>query len=130
MAPELETFLILWHSTEWMLILITHKKYEASNRLNYLKASIIFLRLKLRTTFHYLIENRGKTYGIWRILVMVYNAQNYWGCGFCPSSRILKNIKHNGSPQFSAALFPVPSLGLILLPGAYVIWCCLSSDWG
>jgi hypothetical protein len=30
-----------------------------------------------------------------RVLTMVYNTQNYWGFGLCPSSGILEAIKHN-----------------------------------
>jgi hypothetical protein len=30
-------------------------------------------------------------------LTMVYNTQNYWGFGLCPSSGILKTRKHNVS---------------------------------
>jgi hypothetical protein len=26
---------------------------------------------------------------------MVYNSQNYWGCGLCPSSGILEIREHN-----------------------------------
>jgi hypothetical protein len=31
---------------------------------------------------------------IWRILTMLYNTQNYWICGLCPSSRILNTSNY------------------------------------
>jgi hypothetical protein len=33
----------------------------------------------------------------YKILTVVYNTHNYWGSGLCPSSGILKTIKHNVS---------------------------------
>jgi hypothetical protein len=30
-----------------------------------------------------------------RVVMMVYNTQNYWGFGLYPSSSILETIKHN-----------------------------------
>jgi hypothetical protein len=70
---------------------------------------------------------------------MVYDTQNYWGCRICPSSGILKIRKPSVLDlvlplpfilyssilcmlhhSFLTAQFPVTSLGLFLLPGAYI----------
>jgi hypothetical protein len=40
----------------------------------------------------------------WRILTMVYNTQNYWVSGLCPSSRILNTRKHNVSETGSVSV--------------------------
>jgi hypothetical protein len=40
----------------------------------------------------------------WKILTMMYNTQNYWVLGLCPSSGILETRKHNVSENWS---FPV-----------------------
>jgi hypothetical protein len=39
-----------------------------------------------------------------RVLTMVYNAQNYWGLGLCPSSGILEAIKHVSGTRFVSVL--------------------------
>jgi hypothetical protein len=43
-------------------------------------------------------EHDCKLFGrFWRVLTVVYNTQNYWVFGICPSSGILKARKHNVS---------------------------------
>jgi hypothetical protein len=39
-----------------------------------------------------------------RVLTMVYNTQNYWVFGLCPSSGILETRKHNVSETGSVSV--------------------------
>jgi hypothetical protein len=41
---------------------------------------------------------------LWKILTMVYNFQNYWVSGLCPSSGILNARKHNFSESGSVSV--------------------------
>jgi hypothetical protein len=45
---------------------------------------------------------------IYRVLTMVYNSQNYWVSGLCPSSGILNTIKHDVSEIVSVSVLSGP----------------------
>jgi hypothetical protein len=53
----------------------------------------------------------------WYLLNMVYNTQNYWVFGLCPSSSILKTRKHNVSETPSASILRWGGRHLVLSKG-------------
>jgi hypothetical protein len=65
------------------------------------RLSCMFLRLLLSwgEIFNYSVR------WIWRTLTMVYNTQNHWVSGLCPSFRILNARKHNVSETGSVSVF-------------------------
>jgi hypothetical protein len=52
----------------------------------------------------YLTSQKGFTLRISRILTMVYNTQNYWVSGLCPSTGILNTRKHNVTETASVSV--------------------------
>jgi hypothetical protein len=70
--------------------------------INYNGSHTICHRSSIQSKFSY--KNSAFACRIWRVLTMVYNTQNYWVSGVCPSSGILNtrtdNVSETGSTSY------------------------------